>query len=68
MEDELLSLKARHDADNKNLKINNEDLQYEYAKLDSEIEDIVKIIKAGRKKEIELLEEVENEERRYRNL
>ena len=66
--EELLTLKAKHDANNKSLLIQNDDLKYEYAKLDSEIEDMIAIIKAGRKKEIELLEQVEEEERKHRLL
>lgn len=68
IKEELLVIKARHGADNKNLLIKNDELKYEYAKLDSEIEDMIAIIKAGRKKEIQLLEKVEDEERRYRLL
>ena len=68
LQDKLLTIQAQHSANNKDLHINNDELKYEYAKLDQEIEDIVSIIKAGRKKEIQLLEEVENEENKLRML
>lgn len=68
LKEELLMMKSKHKANNRDLLINNDDLKYEYAKLDSDIEEIIQIIKTGRKREIELLEEVENEERRLQML
>lgn len=42
-------------------------MKYEYVSVEKDISDIVEIIKAGRKREIALLEQLEEEEKDLRN-
>ena len=65
--EENLLIQARHDVDKKALVIQNDDVKYEYVSVEKDISDIVEIIKAGRKREIALLEQLEEEEKDLRN-
>jgi hypothetical protein len=67
MKEELSGIKSKNEAKNRDLEIDNEKLKYEYAKVDTTIENLVEAIKLGRRKEILLLEELEHEEKILRN-
>ena len=68
LNEERLLIQARHDQDKKNLEIQNYDVKYEYVSVEKDIQDILEIIKAGRKREVSLLEQLEQEESDLRAL
>ena len=65
---DLSTIKAKHLSNNKSLVVQNDEIKYEFMKLDKDIEDLILAIKEGRKKEIMLLEKVELEEKNIRQI